>query len=174
MSGYHAVAVKGRHDPADVIRAVYGVRTGEPVEAAGTGEFPSDGAQPATAVAGQVEGWTVVCGDFPPDMNDDAETARLAELSRGGTAARWATESASGALALDLFAGGQHQRHFFLVEGEVEGSTGEPLQGEPSGGLHETDPFELDEWTLVEVVEAHVAPWDAIAQAEYTRFRFQP
>lgn len=172
MSGYHAVAVQGRMDAADLIRAVYGPGVRTTPSAAGPGEFPGRDTTAGTAIVGEAAGWTIVCGGYPPDMVTDDEAARLADLSHGRTVLRWATESVTGAEALDLFAGGELRRRFWQMEGEVTGSEGDPVDGEPPGGLDQLEPWDVDEWKLVDVVEAHVAPWDELAEADYTRYAF--
>lgn len=173
MSGYHALAVRGELDAADVIRRVYGLGADDTIEPAGTGEFPGHFADPESAIAARVAGWTVVCGDYPPDMLDDGETARLAELSRGRKVVRWATQSVTGAVGLDVFDDGAHRRSFWQMEGEVERDLGEPLPGEPAGGFQALDPFDRDEWKIVEAVQRQAASWDEMAEPEYTRFDFR-
>jgi hypothetical protein len=174
MSGYHAVAVKGGPDAVEVIRTVYEVGDRDPVERSGTGEFPGYGAEPGTAIAARVAGWTVVCGDVPVHMLEDDETARLADLSRDRVVVRWATESVTGAIGLDVFDNGEHRRGFWQMEGEVSRNVGAPLPGEPPGGFQGLEPYDMDEWKIVEVMEPYVASWDELAQAEYERFQFRP
>jgi hypothetical protein len=171
MSGYHAVAVDGEIAPEILIRAVYGLDAGASVEPRGTGHFPW-GADAGTAGVAVVGGWNLVCGDFPASFGSDEEAAALAELSRGRRLFRWAVEDASGSVGFDQITDGEHQRGFWSVEGEVVSSIGSPLDGEPEGGLEEAEQSEVDEWTVVGLLEPHLGPWDPIGSAEYRMYGF--
>jgi len=171
MSGYHAVAVDGEIAPETLIRAVYGLDARASIEPRGTGEFPW-GAAPGTAGVARAGGWTIVGGDLPPALGSDGESASLAELSRGRRLFRWVVANASGSVGLDQFTDGEHQRSFWSVEGEVVNSGGSPLAGEPEGGLEEADQGEVDERTIVGILEPHIGPWEVIGTAEYRMFSF--
>jgi hypothetical protein len=171
MAGYHAVAARGTIDPATLIRAVYGLDDAAPVRPNGAGELPWNAGQGTAGVA-HVLGWTVAVGGFPADMLDDDELSRLARVSMPGELIRWATEDASGTVGLDRFVNGAHVRGFLSVEGDIAASAGEPLDGEPEGGLEQTESWDRDEWLIVSVVERYAVPWDEIAQAEFQLFQF--
>jgi hypothetical protein len=171
MSGYHAVAVRGQVDAAELIRAVYARRAGTFVTRSGEDGFPWG--RDDNAAYAHVDGWTLLFGGLPPGLGDAEETAELETLSRGRTLVRWLVERTVGGVGFDLYADGALVRGFLLTEGEIERSDGEPVQGEPAGGLDEVDPYELDEWTVVGVIERHVLPWDRMAQADYQVYTFR-
>lgn len=171
MSGYHAVAVQGQVDAAELIRAVYARQVGEFVMRSGEDGFPW-GRDDEAAFA-HVDGWSLLFGGVPFDLDGDDETAELAALSRGRTLVRWLVERTVGGVGLDLYADGKIVRGFVLTEGEVERAEGEPIEGEPEGGLEEVDPYELDEWMVVSVIERHVLPWDRMAQVDYQVYTFR-
>jgi len=171
MSGFHAVAVEGDGDPESLIRSVYGLDADVAVEPRGSGEFPGDADMGEAGVA-RVGGWSIVAGGFPEGVGGDEETAILARFSRVGRIFRWAEESTCGSVGLDSFADGEHLRSFWSVEGVVVATKGEPLEGEPEGGFEKVDQSEVDVWSVVDVLEPHIGPWDAIGAAEYQLFGF--
>jgi hypothetical protein len=171
MSGFHAVAIEGAVDPETLIRPVYGLDAGAALKPQGTGEFPGS-SDSGTAGVASSGGWTIVVGGFPADLGSDEEAARLARLSRGRRLFRWAEQTTSGSVGLDHFADGEHLRSFWSVEGEVVETKGAPLEGEPEGGFEEADQSEVDVWSVVEVLEPCIGPWDPIGAAEYRMFSF--
>lgn len=168
MGGYHAVAVRGDVSAETLVRAVY-LGDGDRVERWGSGSLPDTG-RAGTVGVSAISGWTVAFGPTPETLGSEEDAATLAGLSRGGSAFRWLMQDASGAVGIDLFTDGVHRRGFLSAEGEVEAAHGEPLGGEPPGGLEKMDLTYVDEWTIVEVMEAHVVPWYELAQAEYRLF----
>jgi hypothetical protein len=171
MGGFHALAVEGDLAPDALIRSVYGLGAEVALKPRGIGEFEHR-ADDRTAGAGHVAGWTVVWGCFPGSFGSVDELAGFAQLSRGRRLFRWAEESVSGSVGLDYFVDGEHLRNFWSIEGEVAEAQGSPLEGEPEGGFEEADQGEVDVWSVVEVLERYIGPWDTIGAAEYQMFSF--
>jgi len=171
MGGFHAVAVEGDLAPDALIRSVYGLGADVALNPRGTGEFEHT-AEERTAGVAQVAGWTIVWGGFPGSFGSVDEFSGLARLSRETRLFRWAEERVSGSVVLDYFADGEHLRNFWSVEGEVTEAEGPRLEGEPEGGFEEADQSEVDVWSIVEVLERYIAPWDTIGAAEYQMFSF--
>ncbi len=171
MSGYHAVAVRGQVDAAELIRAVYARQVGAFEMRSGEDGFPW-GRDDEAAYA-HVDGWSLLFGGLPFGFGEEDETAELETLSRGRTLARWVVERTVGGVGFDLYADGRIVRAFMQTEGEVDRAEGEPVEGEPEGGLEAADPFEVDEWTVVRVIERHVLPWERMSEADYQVYTFR-
>jgi hypothetical protein len=95
---------------------------------------------------------------------------RLSGLSVGTKVLHWATDSASGGDGLGYLVDGAQRRSWWMVDGRIVESIGDPLPGEPDGGFDSLEPHDVDEWSIVGVVEALVDSWERLLAAEYRVF----